>query len=665
MGQCIMELMNRQMISKPLNIANCLKENALRFPEKKAIIYPVGTNKDGSVKYEHKTYKDLNIESDQYARGFESAGITKGTKTIFMVKPGPELFSITFALFKVGAIPVIVDPGLGVKRMLHCYNAVNAEAFIGIKRAHIFRLLLSRHFKSVKTWITVGKRLFWGGYSLKKLKDQPTDAFPIAEGVKEGLALINFTTGSTGPAKGVEYTHEMINTEYQSLKLNYYDNPDHIDLATLSLFALYDILIGITAVLPKINPTKPALVDPKNIIDPINHFNATMMFASPALLNRVGKYGVEHGVKLPTMKTVLAGGAPVTLSTMAIFQSLLSDDSSILTTYGSTEALPISSIDYKTLESECRHKTESGAGTCIGKPLESVDVSIISITDDPIENWDDSLLLPQGDVGEIVLKGGIVSQHYYKNQEANVLNKIKDENENRHRMGDLGQIDEDGQLWFCGRKKHRVSTPENLLFSVQCEGIFNQHPDVFRSALVGVGPEGNQKPIICIELESSSLTTQGGHKTPESIKQELLKLAEKHSITENIKTVLFHDAFPVDIRHNAKIGREELAKWAEQKELNNMTNTSDFSTKDKLLMLIPIFGWLFIAYGLVFPIENDYIKWMWYIDIFLSVVVHLLQLFVGIPVGKKSGYSTRNSVYLTIIFGATWWKPLRQKLSAQ
>ena len=383
------------------------------------------------------------------------------------------------------------------------------------------------------------------------------------------------------------------------------------------------------------------------------------------LLNRVGKYGVEHGVKLPTMKTVLAGGAPVTLSTMAIFQSLLSDDSSILTTYGSTEALPISSIDYKTLESECRHKTESGAGTCIGKPLESVDVSIISITDDPIENWDDSLLLPQGDVGEIVLKGGIVSQHYYQNQEANALNKIKDENENRHRMGDLGQIDEDGQLWFCGRKKHRVSSPENLLFSVQCEGIFNQHPDVFRSALVGVGPEGNQKPIICIELESSSLTTQGGHKTPESIQQELLKLAEKHSITENIKTVLFHDAFPVDIRHNAKIGREELAKWAEQKELNNMTNTSDFSTKDKLLMLIPIFGWLFIAYGLVFPIENVYIKWMWYIDIFLSVVVHLLQLFVGIPVGKKSGYSTRNSVYLTIIFGATWWKPLRQKLSAQ
>ena len=548
------------MPSNNLNIAACLKNNALQFPDKKAIIYPIGTHKDGSIKYGYKTYKELNTESDQYARGFESAGIKKGTKTLFMVKPGPDLFSITFALFKVGAIPVIVDPGLGVKRMLHCFNAVNAEAFIGIKRAHIFRLVMARHFKSVKTWITVGKRLFWGGYSLKKLANQKSDAYPIAETDKDGLALINFTTGSTGPAKGVEYTHAMINKEYQSLKLNYYDDPDHVDLATLSLFALYDILIGITAVLPKIDATKPALVDPRNIIDPILHYKATMMFASPALLNRVGKYGIEHGIKLPTMRTVLAGGAPVTLSTMETFQQLLGDDGSILTTYGSTEALPISSIDYKTLEANCRHKTESGMGTCIGKPLESVEVSIIKITDTPIEKWNDDLLMPAGTVGEIVLKGGIVSQSYYKNLNANALNKILDGNENRHRMGDLGLIDEEGQLWFCGRKQHRVCTAETTLFSVQCEGIFNQHPDVFRSALVGIGPKDNQTPIICIELEPNN------SKTPAELKQSILAIGKAHNTTKNITTVLFHDAFPVDIRHNAKIGREELAVWAQQQQ---------------------------------------------------------------------------------------------------
>ena len=548
------------------NIANCLKDNAHKFPNKKAIIYPVGTHKDGSIKYHHKTYKELNIESDQYARGFESAGIKKGTKTLFMVKPGPDLFSITFGLFKVGAIPVIVDPGLGVKRMLHCFNAVNAEAFIGIKRAHIFRLLLARHFKSVKIWITAGKRLFWGGYSLKNLAKQITTPYQMAETTPNELALINFTTGSTGPAKGVEYTHEMINKEYQSLKLNYYNNPDHIDLATLSLFALYDILIGVTAILPKIDATKPALVDPQNIIDPIKQFNASMMFASPALLNRVGKYGIEHNIKLPTLKTGLAGGAPVTLSTMKVFQQLLSDDASILTTYGSTEALPISSIDYKTLEVNCRHKTEVGMGTCIGKPLESVEVSIIEITDTPIPQWDEKLLVPNGTVGEVVLKGTIVSQSYYKNPQANSLNKIKDGNENRHRMGDLGLLDEEGQLWFCGRKQQRVITSKTTLFTVQCEGIFNQHPAVFRSALVGIGDKNNQTPVICIELEPEQVENIKIPKEKAALTQSILNIGKAHTLTQEISTLLFHPSFPVDIRHNAKIGREQLAIWAEQEK---------------------------------------------------------------------------------------------------
>jgi acyl-CoA synthetase (AMP-forming)/AMP-acid ligase II len=483
-----------------------------------------------------------------------------------MVKPGPDLFSITFGLFKVGAIPVIVDPGLGVKRMLHCFNAVNAEAFIGIKRAHIFRLLLARHFKSVKIWITAGKRLFWGGYSLKNLAKQITTPYQMADTTPNELALINFTTGSTGPAKGVEYTHEMINKEYQSLKLNYYNNPDHIDLATLSLFALYDILIGVTAILPKIDATKPALVDPQNIIDPIKQFNASMMFASPALLNRVGKYGIEHNIKLPTLKTVLAGGAPVTLSTMKVFQQLLSDDASILTTYGSTEALPISSIDYKTLEVNCRHKTEMGMGTCIGKPLESVEVSIIEITDTPIPQWDEKLLVPNGTVGEVVLKGTIVSQSYYKNPQANSLNKIKDGNENRHRMGDLGLLDEEGQLWFCGRKQQRVITSKITLFTVQCEGIFNQHPAVFRSALVGIGDKNNQTPVICIELEPEQVENIKIPKEKAALTQSILNIGKAHTLTQEISALLFHPSFPVDIRHNAKIGREQLAIWAEQEK---------------------------------------------------------------------------------------------------
>jgi acyl-CoA synthetase (AMP-forming)/AMP-acid ligase II len=555
--------MNKINTISYLNIAENLKNNARLFPDKKAIIYPDGKNKDGSIKYGHKTFKDIDKESDQYAMGFESAGITIGTKTIFMVKPGPDLFSITFALFKVGAVPVIVDPGLGMKRMLHCYNAAKAEAFIGIKRAHIFRLIFSSHFKSVKTWVTAGKRLFWGGYSLKKLLIKDNDEYPLAHTQRDDLALINFTTGSTGPAKGVEYTQRMINEEFQSLKLNLYKTLDQIDMATLSLFALYDILIGITAILPKIDPSKPASVNSMDIINPVNDFKATIMFASPALLNTVGKFGVENNIKLPTMKTVLSGGAPVTTTIMETFQKLLHDDASILTTYGATEALPISLINSKTLLSECKTKTIKGMGTCIGKPLKNVNTRIIKITDEPLEKWHNDLLVPQGEVGEIVLNGDIVSKRYYQNKQANAVSKIKDGNEIWHRMGDLGSIDEKGRIWFCGRKNHRVFTGQNLLFSVQCEGIFNSHPEVLRSALVGINEKNKTKPVICIELDQESKYKLNKADELKLLKQELFKLGQSNNATDEITTILFHKSFPVDIRHNAKIGREQLVIWAE------------------------------------------------------------------------------------------------------
>ncbi len=551
------------MSNSNTNVALALKSNAEKFPHKKAIIYPVGKNEDGSVKYKHKTFKEIDQESDQYANGFLSAGIGKGVKTIFLVKPGPELFSITFGLFKVGAIPVIVDPGLGVKRMLECYNAVGAEAFIGIKRAHIFRLLFAHKFKSVKTWVTAGKRLFWGGYELQQLKNNAANTYAMAQNDADDLALINFTTGSTGPAKGVEYTHRMVIEEYQSLKLNFFKDENDIDLATLALFALFDILIGITAVLPKIDATKPAKVNPMNIIDPINEFKITTMFASPALLNAVAMYGIKKNIKIPSMKLVLSGGAPVTTSVMESFHQLLSDDASIVTTYGATEALPISAIDSDTLIKECRAKTAAGAGTCVGKPLEKVEVSIIKISDAPIGQWDESRLVTPGEVGEIVLKGDIVSKKYHNHPRANALSKVQDGDDIRHRMGDLGWVDALGRIWFCGRKQHRVCNGDAVIFSVQAEGIFNSHPDVYRSALVGIGPIGQQIPVMCIELQAPKAKAINSPRQRQALVQELLELGQKHAVSKGITTILFHPSFPVDIRHNAKIFRDQLATWAE------------------------------------------------------------------------------------------------------
>jgi acyl-CoA synthetase (AMP-forming)/AMP-acid ligase II len=241
---------------------------------------------------------------------------------------------------------------------------------------------------------------------------------------------------------------------------------------------------------------------------------------------------------------------------------MLGEHAQIHTPYGATEAVPIISIASREILAETRARSESGFGTCVGYALENLQIEIIGINDEPIDEWQDTLCVPDGDIGEIVVKGEHVTRGYYKNPKADALAKIKDEINGGfwHRMGDLGWRDSKGRIWFCGRKNHRVETVDGPLYSVPCESIFNNHPDVFRSALVGIGPRPEQKPAICIELAKSNASIN-----KRGLTDELLELAATSELTRNIRTVLFHKSFPVDIRHNSKIFREKLAVWAEQK----------------------------------------------------------------------------------------------------
>jgi acyl-CoA synthetase (AMP-forming)/AMP-acid ligase II len=239
---------------------------------------------------------------------------------------------------------------------------------------------------------------------------------------------------------------------------------------------------------------------------------------------------------------------------------MLDDQAEIFTPYGATESLPIAAIGSKEILSQTAQKTREGHGICVGKPLRQIQLKIIKVTDEIIEKWSDNWELATGEKGEIIVKGDVVSQEYYQKPQATAKAKIDDNGEVWHRMGDIGWLDEQGRLWFCGRKNHRVVTPEETMFTITCEAIFQQHPAVYRAALVGIGEKGKQKPVLCIELEAD-------HKrdNKKQIQQELLDLAKKHSHTQKIQTILYHPSFPVDIRHNAKIFREELQTWAAKK----------------------------------------------------------------------------------------------------
>lgn len=540
-------------MSTQVNIANAVSDMAQRQPEATAVVCPWG-RRGGSL-----TYGELETRTSAVAAGLETAGIGRGVRTVLMVPPGLDLFVLAFGLFKAGAIPVLVDPGIGLHHLKACLGNARPEAFVGVPKAQAARVIFGWARESVGTTVTAGPRLFWSGHSLRKLEKRGLEAGGrgVAATTADEIAAIVFTSGSTGPPKGVVYRHGNFAAQIEAVRSVLDCGPGDVDLPTFPLFSLFDPALGMTTIIPDMDPTRPAKVDPKKIIGPIHEFGVTTMFGSPALLDTVGRYGVENGVKLPTLRQVVSAGAPVAPRIIERFVSLMAPGGRILTPYGATESLPVAVNSSDVILGETRAATDRGAGTCVGEPVPSIEAAVIGISDDPITAWSEDLRLADGEVGEIVVKGPQVTHEYFATEKHNRLGKIPDGEDVRHRMGDLGYFDEQGRLWFCGRMSQRVITADETLYTVPCESIFNTHPEVYRSALVSAEVNGETVPVICIETEPGVKPVDH-----ERIRVELLDLGGGFEHTGGIRTVLYHPAFPVDIRHNVKIGRRELGQWA-------------------------------------------------------------------------------------------------------
>jgi acyl-CoA synthetase (AMP-forming)/AMP-acid ligase II len=549
-----------------VNVATHLAELAALEPYRQAVIFPQSHDSRRRVAYTHYTFDQLNRESDVLAHGLEQIGIRRGVRTVLMVTPSLDFFSLTFALFKLAAVPVLVDPGMGIRNLGRCLGEAQPEAFIGIPKAHLARRILRWARATIRTTVTTGSRWMGGQYSVAQLREMgiKRGPFVMPDTRADETAAILFTSGSTGSAKGVVYTHGIFAAQVEMLRTIYGIERGEVDLATFPLFALFGPALGMTAIIPEMNPTKPAEVDPVKIIEAVENFGVTNLFGSPALINRVGRYGAARGIKLPSLRRVISAGAPVPASVIERFTRMLRPGVEVFTPYGATEALPVASIGSNTILQETRFATDLGNGVCIGHPVAGLQVKIIEISDESLPKLDESVLAKPGEVGEIVVNGPVVAAEYWNRPQATEVAKMRDaEGRLWHRMGDVGRFDETGRLWFYGRKGHRVDTPEGTHFSISCEGIINTHPDVFRSALVGVEQAGRLWPVICVELEES------GQKRPwQEIESELWNLAKGNPHTSEIRAFLVHRQFPVDIRHNAKIFREKLAIWA-AKELGS------------------------------------------------------------------------------------------------
>ncbi|HET6946193.1 MAG TPA: AMP-binding protein, partial [bacterium] len=319
-------------------------------------------------------------------------------------------------------------------------------------------------------------------------------------------------------------------------------------------FVPYALADGLTAILPDMDFSRPGAAHPRRVVQALADHGASCAFASPIIWRHLSRYCERRGIVLPALQRAVTAGAPVPARLHRRLGPILGPGGRLYTPYGATEAMPLSTTNTEELAGTW-DRSRSGEGTCVGRPFSGIDLWIIRVTDDPIPRWSDELPVRPGDVGEIVVGGAVVSPAYPLRPDDTTQAKIRRDGRLLHRMGDLGRVDAQGRLWFCGRKADRIQTRHGMLPAQAIENIFNEHPMVFRTAVVGVGAPGAAIPVALVEMEEKAAFSS-------DVVTELRSLAEGTRFAGTVQRFYSHPAFPVDARHNSKIRRDELARWA-------------------------------------------------------------------------------------------------------
>jgi acyl-CoA synthetase (AMP-forming)/AMP-acid ligase II len=523
------------------------------------------------------TFAEFADALDVTAASLRNGGVTRGDRVALFVATGIELSTVMFACFQVGAIPVLIDPGMGVSRMLGCIREQQPRALIGVAKAHVLKLFARASFASVGRSFVVGGG-FPGAIALPASRERDPDSKRGGDVERGGahvervgpddVAAILFTSGSTGAPKGVVYTHAMFTSQARAIRDMFDIKPGEVDVACFLPFAFFSISMGMTAVFPDMDFRFPARADPLKILGALR-FNdgAQSAFASPTLWEPFSRFLDAHknaydDVRLHKLRRVLTAGAPVSPSLHERLLRFL-PNGDVFTPYGATEALPVAFMSGRDVVENTAKLTREGRGTCVGKLAPDVEVRIIAVTDAPIASMSEATLVRAGTIGEIVVCGPCITRAY-DNDAANRASKIKDGNSTWHRMGDCGHLDDDGRLWFCGRKAHRVDKAGGVtLHSIPIEAVVEAKLGFGdRAALVGVGVRGMQRAVVVVEFRETR---------PRFVRADVLARIKAMPGCADVDDVLpWFGAFPVDRRHNAKIEREQLAEWA-AKQLGSST----------------------------------------------------------------------------------------------
>lgn len=559
--------MNHQLFpDNVFDLAGVALDVSRRDPGRIAVVEPDGRNADGTRRYRRHSYREFSNDIESVAVGLREIGIVEKTRTVFMAPPSYEASVIALALTRVGATTVWIDPAVGYLNLAERLRRLKIEAFVGIPLAHLGRTAFGWGPRLMSRAIAVQGR-FPGAHTLQSLRRPLPQQITRADVQPHDPAAIMYTTGSTGPAKPALYRHENLCGIHRVAHRTWrFDEVEGVpvDMPVFPAFFSIGLSAGGTIVVPPIDYVRqgPAKVDARALLEVIRDTGVKSLFASPVILENLARLGREEGAVASSLCVVVGGGAPLYAPVVGALQQMLGPGGVVHADYGATEALPVSEMPGREALDETFDKTARGAALCVGHPFAGVELKIVAIQDGPIATLADARALELGQIGEIIVRGEHISPEYADDVESTRKNKIQgDDGAVWHRLGDAGYLDERGRLWCCGRVSHRIAIPAGQIFPLLCEPIFDAHAAVRRSGLVGVPLEGSASmlPVLCVELVDGA-----SHSSADlaALREELLAIAAAHATTRAIRHVLFSDRLPVDPRHNSKIERPALGRWA-------------------------------------------------------------------------------------------------------
>ena len=528
------------------NVAQVLSNVADQCPEKDALVF------QGGGKTERIKFGQLWAQAGAVAKGLKNAGLEPGDRVIIMIPMSIDLYVALLAAIRMGAVAVFIDPWIPPRQIARFADFAEPKAFIGIPKSHMLRLFrraLRKLPVSVTTgtcWLNVPAR-----YSLNQWKHASDHRSTVAPVAAHDSALITFTSGSSGEPKGANRTHQFLSAQHRALSEEFPYRDSDIDMAMFPVFALNNLVTGITSIVPDMDFRKVAEVNGETIARQMIDHGVTTVTASPPLLDRVAKHVRPEDSPLK-LRRILTGGAPVRDSQLELWVERF-PETEIIVAYGSTEAEPVGHISAQDRLGLASH---GAAGFCTGRPSHLVNTEVIPIVKGKIDLQSrplEDLALTAGEIGELIVSGEHVCRDYFRNPNATAENKLFDHQGNLwHRMGDTGYFDSEGRFWLVGRVHSTITRDKKYVHPQLIEQAASKLlPTAQRVAAVGVPDEKlGEKVVLVAQMEDLS---------QDEVSRVIAILDSQDLPCDDI--VVTQTTLPVDPRHNSKIDYARLREW--------------------------------------------------------------------------------------------------------